>query len=360
MGTRAVDRHDDDYTRVIALNAPLKRPEGNFSEAKQHSQRKVDVLDLKANQLLSKSFGEIIQQSPELPVDLFTSRDDELALRAKQSGMEDAYTHVLTFDQLLKKTPIIGDMREMLREIQDAYEYPVDVEFAANFLADGSYKINVLQCRPFQYKASEATPPPQEEISPDKLVLEARGAVIGQSRVARIDRFVYVVPEYYGQLPIAKRHGVARLIGQINRRIEKDKPGAVMLLGPGRWGTTTPSLGVPIRFSDINAVSVLCEIVTMREGVVPEVSLGTHLFNEMVEMDMLYLALFPNREGNFLNKDLLEKAPNRLCELLPDAADWSDTVRVIDAVDLDDGANVMINASVLDQRVLCYLKDKSG
>jgi hypothetical protein len=49
-----------------------------------------------------------------------------------------------------------------------------------------------------------------------------------------------------------------------------------MLLGPGRWGTASPDLGVPVQFAEINHVSVLCEIVTMRENLIPDVSLGTH------------------------------------------------------------------------------------
>ena len=73
-----------------------------------------------------------------------------------------------------------------------------------------------------------------------------------------------------------------------------------MLIGPGRWGTTTPSLGVPVSFAEIDTVSVLCEIVAMRDDLVPDVSLGTHFFNDLVEMDILYLALFPGRQGQLL------------------------------------------------------------
>ena len=79
-----------------------------------------------------------------------------------------------------------------------------------------------------------------------------------------------------------------------------------MLIGPGRWGTTTPSLGVPVHFAEINTVSVLCEIVAMRDDLVPDVSLGTHFFNDLVENDMLYLALFPKREGNYWNDALFD------------------------------------------------------
>ena len=127
-----------------------------------------------------------------------------------------------------------------------------------------------------------------------------------------------------------------------------------MLLGPGRWGTSMPSLGVPIRFSEISSVSVLCEIVSMREGLVPEVSLGTHLFNEMVEMDMLYLALFPSREGNVLNEDFFETSANRLSELWPGQEQWAKVVSIIDVSQLDQKVSVKLHADTMEQRVICY------
>ena len=381
LGTRAVERRDDDYTRIVALNAPKRRPESTFDEVGQYTQKKVDVLDLEAGRLTSATFPTVAKQSPSLPTDLFASRDEELVRRAAEVGIKDVFPYVLTFEKLLWETPMVGDMREMLGALQSAYDYPVDVEFTANFLEKGQYKINLLQCRPFQCKGGGVVPEPPERIAAADLVLEAKGAVIGQSRVAEIDRLIYVVPAAYGRLPISDRHSIARLLGRITHVEEgaenscrvgaqhprnsfsfvgaSTHPTTIMLLGPGRWGTTSPSLGVPINFSDISPVSILCEIVTMREGLVPDVSLGTHLFGEMVEMDMLYLALFPGKEGNFLNDGFFADAPSRLADLLPDdAAKWGDVVRVIDAADLDDGVAVKLNANTMAQRVVCYIERK--
>ena len=127
---------------------------------------------------------------------------------------------------------------------------------------------------------------------------------------------MYVPPSVYGQLPIRDRYAVARLIGRLMHLTEPQPPRHVMLIGPGRWGTTTPSLGVPVSFAEIDTASVLCEIVAMRDDLVPDVSLGTHFFNDLVEMDILYLALFPDRKDNFWNRDLFRpsaKPPGRHC-----------------------------------------------
>ncbi len=355
LGTRAVERHDDDYTRVVALNAPEKRLESNFDEALRYSQKKADILDLQANQLLTRPVREVITRSCDLPTDMLTSQQ-EITSSGGRNASPEASAVVLTFEKLLQNTPFVRDMRELLATLQAAYDYPVDIEFTINFLEDGKYKVNLLQCRPFQCASDEDVPELPSALCADDVLLEARGAVIGQSREIHLDRLIYVSPEAYGTLPVPERHRIARLIGQIVHLKEENKPQNVMLLGPGRWGTSSPSLGVPVRFSEISSVSALCEIVAMREGFVPEVSLGTHLFNEMVEMDMLYLALFAHKEGNILNEGFFAKGPNCLGELLPEASKWADVITVLDVPDLKDASSVILNANTLEQRVVCYLK----
>jgi hypothetical protein len=104
----------------------------------------------------------------------------------------------------------------------------------------------------------------------------------------------------------------------------------LLLLGPGRWGTRDPWLGLPVNFNEIKHVAALCEIVAMNENLIPDVSLGTHFLNELIEADMLYFALFPGRDGNRLDEAGILGVPNRLAELLPDAAHHSGAVHVID------------------------------
>jgi len=354
LGTRAVDRFDDDYTRVVALNAPERRPESSLAEVREYAQRKVDVIDLEANQLVSMDFHDIVSQKPALPLETFASKDREAEQAAAAAGRPPDGAWILTFDRLLTATPFIPRMREMLGTLQEAYGVPVDTEFSANFLPDGTCKINLLQCRPLQVKGGGASPEVPANIPREDLLVEAHGAVIGQSRVLSVDRLIHVVPETYGRLPISDRYAVARLIGQVAHLPRPGKDGTLFLLGPGRWGTTTPSLGVPVHFAEINTVAALCEIVAMRDDLVPDVSLGTHFFNELVELDILYCALFPKRQDNFLNGPLLESATNRLAELLPAEAGWAHVVKVVDAETLPGGGMIRLAADMLKQRVVCW------
>ena len=356
LGTRAVNRSDDDYTRVIALNAPLRRPEANLDEVMEYAQRRVDVLDLAENRFRSLLFDEVVKTSPSLPVGMFASRKSLSRGGDRDGGGGAASPGILTFDRLLSKTAFVEDMREMMKILRDAYEYPVDIEFTANFLSDGGYRINLVQCRPLQVREGGRIVAVPSNLPPEDVVLEAQGTIVGQSSFTTIDRLIYVMPAAYMELPITDRYSVARMIGRLTHAEEEGETRkTIMLLGPGRWGTSTPSLGVPVSFAEINTVSVLCEIVGMHGTVVPDVSLGTHFFNDLVEADMLYLALFLGKKGNSLNEEFFRRSRNRLADLVPEEAGWSDVVRVIDIPGAPGGRALYLNANSPGQKAVCYL-----
>jgi hypothetical protein len=361
LGTRAVERSDDDYTRLVSLNAPARRPEADFGEVVEFAQRRVDALDLSANRFVSLNVDEVVQASPDLPIDMFAARKEPAGGRSRADGGGAAGQSrcVLTFDRLLSATSFVPDLREMLAVLRDAYEYQVDIEFTANFLKDGSYRINLVQCRPLQVKEGGVILPPPRAIARKDLVFESRGPIIGQSSHAAIDRMIYVVPSVYGEMPIGERHSVARLIGMLTHLGKEGERKTVLLLGPGRWGTKMPSLGVPVSFAEIATVSVLCEVVAMGKHVIPNVSLGTHFFNDLVESNMLYLAVFPKGKGSYLNEGFFLRSRNRLADLLPEEAKWSDVVRVIDVPAGPGRRPLLLNADSLKQRAVCYFAEQS-
>jgi hypothetical protein len=341
LGTRAVDRADDDYTRLVALNAPSRRPAETLDSAGEHAQRRVDVIDLEANRFASLRLDEVIRRAPGLSLDLFATA---------RAGAPP----LLSFERLLAATPFVEDLREILRTLADAYGFPVDVEFTLNVLEDRRLRLNVVQCRPLQVKEGGTIVAPPLDLPPEAVLLESRGPVIGQSTHAPVDRVVLVDPDAYDQLATQDRHEVARLVGRITR-LEPPGGRRILLLGPGRWGTSTVALGVPISFAEIQRVSALCEIVRSRINVVPDPSLGSHFFNDLVESDMLYLAVSPDRPGYRLAEDAIRAEPNRLAELLPDDARLASVVRVVDFPRRGDARSLWLNASCIDQRVLCFL-----
>ena len=339
LGTRAVDRCDDDYTRLVALNAPARRPEADFDDVCEHSQRRMDCLDLHESQFVSLPFQEVLARKPDFPLELYLSHTAE--------GHP-----LITFDRLLTETPVAQDLRRMLEILEEAYEHPVDIEFALNFLADGSYRIHLLQCRTFQIRReiAEMSPAVQEN---RVTLLAAHGAVIGVSREQPLSRIVYIATEKYAALAEQERYAVARLIGEINRRHPAEDRG-LMLIGPGRWGTHSASLGIPVSFSEISRASVVCEVVAMHEALIPDVSLGTHFFNDLVEHDMLYVAYFPKKADNHINEEWFRKAPSELLDLVPGARALAKVVRVIDCGDT--GQPVWLRADATAQEALVFTR----
>lgn len=342
LGTRAVDRADDDYTRIVALNAPQMRPETSQDAAAEYAQRRVDVLDLEAGGLASRGLEEVLRESPDLPLHLFATIDpDDREARP-----------ILTFARILSSTSFVEEMRSVLEALRIAYWYPVDVEFTANFRPGGEFRLNVVQCRPLQVREGGLIEPPPEGLADDALLLLSRGPVVGQSSSTRVDRLVLVDPGAYARLAPRSRYEVARVVGRVNRL-----PGrrVTVLLGPGRWGTSTVSLGVPVSFAEIARVSVVGEIVKQDMGVIPDVSLGSHFFNDLVEANMLYLAVYPDRTGHRLDERLIRSAPNRLPDLLPDDSGMAEVVRVVD-FPLPDGRGLRLHADCVKQQVRCWLE----
>ena len=361
LGTRAVDRSDDDYTRIVALNAPMRTPESGRASGRKYSQRKVDLLDLNANHLASMDFSQVLKHTwdvTERPWKLFTARDAELERQMRNQGRPAQSPLFINFTKLLENTSFVADMRECLHLLQEAYNYPVDIEFTGNFLSEEEYCINIVQCRPLQVKGDAVSVAPPTNIPEDRIIMRSSGPVIGQPRSDVVDRFIFVSPETYGQLPLQERHQVARLIGELAHSEAIRKHPHTMLLGPGRWGTSSPDLGVPVSFAEIETISTLCEIVAMREDLVPDVSLGTHFFSELVEMEMLYLTLFPDKEDTILAHRFFHESINHVTHVIPKAAPFEHVIRLLHIEDIAPGAKARLFADPMKQQTLCFIEEK--
>ena len=355
LGTRAVDRHDDDYTRVVALNEPMLRPEGSVDEVRKYSQKIVNVLDLEVNQHVSYDFEKVVKATRDLPLEIFASRDSEIEARAKQYNIPNIFSYILTFRKLLTETGYVQDMKEILGTLSNAYNHPVDIEFTINFLNDSEYRINLLQCRPFQFTGEITQLQLPENLREQEIILQSSGPIIGQSMAKRIHRIIYIVPEKYGQLATSERYSVARLIGKISNL--SDQGQTIMFIGPGRWGTRMPELGIPVTFSEIKNASVLCEVAKMHEGLNPDLSLGTHFFNDLVDMNILYMGISPSKADVIFNEELLRTAPNRFSQLLPDDESYADMIYVIDTPDICENYSVLLHADTLEQKGLVFLSE---
>ena len=341
LGTRAVDRTVGDYARLVCLDDPLRPPPTARGNEKKYSQRGVDVLSLRENLWRSRRFEEVLG---ELKADesMFVSPDVEALRRAREAGRPAPHSQIVDFRGLLPLTPCPRVRPRVLDILERAYDHPVDVEFTANLDRSGALSINVVQCRPLQTRGVGA-PVPLPAQAPD-FVFRGRGNFMGGNVRIPLDRVVYVRPLEYLALSEPDKHAVARHIGRVNAAL---KGSSVMLLGPGRWGTTTPALGVPLRFAELANMAVIGEVAMREAGFSPELSYGSHFFQDLVESGIFYVAL-PDGEGEvrFRPERLLER-PNLLQTLAPAPEHLAQVIHVVDAEGLE------VWSDIETQTVLC-------
>jgi hypothetical protein len=240
-------------------------------------------------------------------------------------------------------------MQRMLKTLESYYKYPVDIEFTANFTDGDKFKINLLQCRPLQTRGLRPSVHIPDNVEADKILFESYGYTMGGSICQSIRRIIYVEPEAYVDLALTQKYDIARLVGNLNRQITDREATPTILIGPGRWGTTTPSLGVPVSFSEINNVVVLVEVAYEGANLMPDLSFGTHFFQDLIEGDIFYIALFPKNEEVVFNRKMFSQMPNKLTDFAPQSAKYADVVKVYEI----EHEQLEIMCDILSQRVIC-------
>jgi hypothetical protein len=348
LGTRAVNRMENDYPRIVALDAPLVKPYAKPEDAGRFSQHGVDVLNLDENRFETLSMEQVIKEDLEEHLELIGSRDIEAGERMKASGI-NTEAWILTFDELLSSTGFPDLMSRMLKQLEKIYDYPVDIEFTANFNAAEKLQINLLQCRPFQTRGHRSRVQIPDKIEEGKIFLRQEGNFMGGSVYRDISRIIYIDPKGYVRLPLSDKYNIARLVGKINKTISRDDMPTI-LFGPGRWGTTTPEMGVPITFSEINNIAAIAEIAYKQGSLMPDLSFGTHFFQDLVEMNIFYMAIYPDKEKVIFNTAWMQTMPNLLEEIVPEDRQYANVVRVHDVK----SSKLRFLADVVAQKMICF------
>ncbi len=349
LGTRAVDRIAEDYPVLVSPGQPGLRVNVTQEETLRYSPKKIDVINLETNSFETLEVSDLIRECgldyPGLAEIASIVDGDHLRRISGLNFSPDGET-LVTFDGLLAQTSFVAMINFILKTLEEKIGVPVDIEFAH----DGT-DFYLLQCRPQSYSRTGggATPIPQD-IPPERLIFSANKH-ISNGRVPDITHIVYVDPQTYSDISDrATLLAVGRAVGKLNALLPKRQ---FVLMGPGRWGSRGDiKLGVPVTYSDINNTAVLIEIARQSGNYLPDLSFGTHFFQDLVEAEIRYLPLYPDDEGIVFNEKFLLTAPNLLPEILPEFGYLADTIHVIDVPNFTNGRvlQVLFNAD-LDQAV---------
>jgi len=357
LGTHAVERVGPDHPRMVALSHPHLRPEVDAAEIRHYSQHWVDVINLAENEFQTRPIAELLDMDfPSARQLVSVDKGDYLQLSMAYDPTVSPRDLVLTFESLLTRTQFVPLMKAILKTLEGRFSRHVDVEFTADILPgypQPDFVVHLLQCRP------QASRESAEEVRVPTTVAEAdilftADRLVPQGRAQRIRYIVFVDPEVYARIPDeTTRLQLARVVGQLNHVLEERR---FILVGPGRWGSNNVELGIKVTYADIFRTAMLVEIGLSDGGSMPEVSYGTHFFQDLVEAGIHPLALYPGQGESALNWRFLRESPNALAELLPAYAKYAAYLRVIDVPAVAQGRLLEVIMDGEKSRALGYLR----
>lgn len=357
LGTRAVNRVGGDYPRMISVSHPKLRPEVGMERAK-YSQHEIDLLDLKANRFATIRISELLSKGTFPNIELLVSvvQDGDLydPYGFVQQNADQKF--VLTFNNLIRNTDFVKTMGEILACLDKAYGHPVDTEFTASVSVEGDVKINLLQCRPLWLPGISGPVELPNKI-PKGYILFKAGRVISGGVISKIRYIVYIDPQDYSDISsMESKKSVGRIVGRLNAhpKLKKEK---FFMMGPGRWGSSNINLGVNVSYADIDNTAALVEIAHEDSGNIPEVSYGTHFFQDLVEAQIMYLPLYPDDSQTMFNKSFFRESANVLTDLLPNTSDFEKVVHVIDVHKSAEGKFIKVVADPQSHSAICFLQD---
>lgn len=353
LGTRAVDRTMTDYPILISPGKPDIKIHHSVSDTIRYTQNLVDVINLENNSFETIEFSELLQQAdgniPAIEKIVSFIRDNTIVDPVSMLSDFKNERCVITFNGLVKNTNFIPLIREMLTELTKEYESPVDIEFAS----DGE-RLYLLQCRPQMQLAETGNVNIPTNI-PTKNQIFSANQYVNTGVIKQVQFVVFVDSEAYSALESDDdMREVGNIVGRLNQLLPKRQ---FILIGPGRWGSKGDiKLGVPITYADINNTSMLIEVARSKGGYVPELSFGTHFFQDLVEADIRYLPLYPDESGNLFNEKFFKETPNSIGQFLEVEQRFSDCVRLINVEHFQENSSLSIHMSGELNEALAFIE----
>ncbi len=331
LGTRAVDRVGNDYPRLIALSHPLLRPTPDQRTMERCSQKYIDLIDLNKNALVSIPIHNVLDANyPALRYVAQISDEGYFSSLRTRLMEQDRKKLVLTFEELLRRTPFAEHMRNFLSILETSYEYPVDLEFTLDIDVNQSNSVDLrftfLQCRPQSQLARGKETQIPGHLPKQDIIFQTQ-FMVPQGVIDNISHVLFVPPKEYFNLQMNQRFELARAIGKVNKALN----GKISIfVGPGRWGSTNTDLGVPVGYSDIYNTRALVEISGKDIGDAPEPSLGTHFFQDLLEAQIYPLAIFLDDPHSIFQPAFFYHTPNTLGNLISADDNLKQLLRVIE------------------------------
>jgi hypothetical protein len=361
IGTRAVDRVSDDYPRMIALSHPQLRPETTAQAIRQYAQHYVDVIDLEDNQIKTVPLQEVLDSNfPNLRYIASLDKGDYIQEILSTADLDDSEELVITFNGLVRDPNFAALMGKVLANLEEAYQTPVDIEFTVELVPRYphlDYKLHLLQCRPLsEWHTGEAISIPKDLPAGD--VIFNTYELIPDGKVEGVRYIIFVDPTNYRQIgDTTTRLELGRAIGRLNKILEQER---FIIIGPGRWGSANLELGVRVTYADIFNTKALIEMSLAKGAGAPELSYGTHFFQDLVEGGIYSLPLHLQNPESTFNWAFFHEAPNALAKLSPEDEPLAEHLKVIDIAATSGLKRLTILMDGSRDEAVAFLEEKKG
>ncbi len=355
LGTRAVDRTGKDFPVLMSPGQPKLRVSVTQDEIFRYSQKHMDVINLEKGCLETVSVESVIRECgskfPCLSYIVSIDEGDHIQLSPGSMFNIENKDTVVTFHNLLEKSPVPLLFKTMLSILESEIGMPVDIEFAYSSDIHTPY---LLQCRPQSIGDGLVDISIPKNI-PEEDILFTANRYIMSGLCHNIEYLVYVDGDEYDRISSRdKLLQIGHIIGQLNKKLPNKK---FVLIGPGRWGSKGDiKMGVPVGYSDINNTAMLIEVAKSKQGYVPDLSFGTHFFQDLVEANIKYLPLYPDEPGVIFKEDIFSTSKNILRKLVSNSEEFEQVIKVVKISNEFPGASVCVMMDGDSDSALAYLK----
>lgn len=357
LGTRAVDRVSNDYPILFSPAHPELRVNQSPRDIAHYAPRFIDLIDLRDGGFKTMELNAFLREAgarfPSLHKYVSVHEGGLMLTKNAFSLDVNRDEMVVTFDHVISQTDIPSKLKRMLDVLKTRLGCAVDIEFAS----DGE-SLYLLQCRPQGHGQVYSPAPIPKHLKPQDTLFTA-DRFISDGQLSGLTHIVYVDPDGYAQMETREQLlQVGLAVGQLNDRLKRRK---YILMGPGRWGSRGDiKLGVRVTYSDISNTAALIEIAKEKRDYVPELSFGTHFFQDLVEAGILYVPLYPDQPGVVFKQGFFSNSDNLLPEILPQYAWLGDVLKVIDVQRASAGKTLSLRMNSELNQAVCFLSADSA
>ncbi len=305
VGLRFSPRHPDHVLQTSTLDLALKQTQTKLCALPATIDKDIDVTIDDSYNIVSRSVQDFANTGDlRYLVSTYDARDGYLKDYEQGSGRR-----VVTFANVLrdKVFPLASAIDFMLHNGQAAMQRPIEIEFAGNIKPDAAGSddkghIYWLQIRPIIDRKELITDAMLDAIPSEEIILRSTTA-IGNGSVEGISTIVYVKPDVFDS---ALNRELVPEIEKLNRQFLARGENYI-LIGPGRWGSSDPALGIPVKWADISASRLIVEAGLENYRVEP--SQGTHFFHNLTSFGVGYFTIDPKIKEARYETALLDSMP---------------------------------------------------